>query len=123
MPSRLTHIALNADDVEATRRFYEGVMGWRFSAWGQPGFFRADASQAGVTVAVQARRELVPGVPSSIEPTFAVNDLRETAAAIAGHGGQLVTDPAPIPGVGTLLFFADPSGNVAGAMRYEAGSP
>src|SRR3954447_20642528 len=118
MPSRLTHIAINADDVAAPRVFYEGVLGWRFTPWGPPGFLRDDASQPGLTAAIQARRELVPGVATGIECTFAVADLAETAATIAGLGGRIVMDPATIPGVGDLLFFADPSGNVAGAMRY-----
>jgi hypothetical protein len=30
---------------------------------------------------------------------------------------------ATIPGVGDLIWFEDPEGNVAGAMRYESMSP
>ena len=28
-------------------------------------------------------------------------------------------EKATIPGVGDLIFFQDPDGNVAGAMRYD----
>ncbi|CAN5840171.1 hypothetical protein BH23ACT10_BH23ACT10_36190 [soil metagenome] len=66
--AELEHIAINADDVEATRAFYEAVCGWQFEAWGPPGFYRASLP-GGFTVAIQQRRELVPGTrPSASRP-------------------------------------------------------
>jgi len=34
-------------------------------------------------------------------------------------GGTVVLDRSVIPGVGTRMFFADPDGNVFGAMQYD----
>jgi uncharacterized protein len=36
MPGRLRHFAINADDVDRVRRFYETVPGWSFEPWGPP---------------------------------------------------------------------------------------
>ena len=36
------HFYVRAADVERARRFYEGVFGWRFEAWGPPGFYNID---------------------------------------------------------------------------------
>jgi predicted enzyme related to lactoylglutathione lyase len=38
----LGHFAINADDVPRARRFYEHVFGWKFNAWGPPGFYQID---------------------------------------------------------------------------------
>jgi len=47
----------------------------------------------------------------------AVDDLAATERAVTDHGGTLVAPRATIPGVGTLLFAADPSGNVIGIIE------
>ena len=39
MPNNLKHFAVHADDVERARKFYEEAFGWKFTAWGPPGFF------------------------------------------------------------------------------------
>ena len=35
----IAHFAINADDVDAARRFYGEVFDWTFEPWGPPGFF------------------------------------------------------------------------------------
>jgi hypothetical protein len=121
--SRLSHFAINADDVDATLRFYGDTFGWHFAQWG-PGFHRLpadDPAGPGVTAAVQQRRELVPGRPANgFECTLAVTDIDGTVAAALGAGGQLLMAPTTIAGVGRLVWLADPSGNVVGAMKYES---
>lgn len=118
MPDALRHFAINCDDVERGKRFYEGVFGWKLEPWGPPGFFHT--RDAGVMAAVQPRRELVPGVRmTGFECTIGVEDIDATQAAIEKMGGKIVMPKITIPGVGTLLFFADPEGNLAGAMQYE----
>ncbi|HEY2637951.1 MAG TPA: VOC family protein [Solirubrobacteraceae bacterium] len=120
--ARLTHLAINAGDVAATRRFYGAVFGWTSSPHGPPGFFRfyGEAGEdPGALVALQERRELVAGSPATgPECTFAVDDLAAVAEAVRAGGGKVVMEPTPIPGVGELLFFADPDGNVVGAIQY-----
>jgi predicted enzyme related to lactoylglutathione lyase len=117
MPSPLTHAAINADDVDAARRFYESVYGWRFTPWGPPGFLRCELEHG--VVAIQRRRELVPGVRTTgFECTMAVDDVQAAIDAAAATGGRVVMEPTAIPGVGELVFLADPSGTVSGAMRY-----
>jgi predicted enzyme related to lactoylglutathione lyase len=47
-----------------------------------------------------------------------VPDVDVVADAAAAHGGRVVMEPTTISGVGDLIFFADASGNIAGAIRY-----
>jgi predicted enzyme related to lactoylglutathione lyase len=113
----ITHCAINADDVEASRRFYSALFGWTFEPYGRPGFLRMP-TESGQTIALQQRRDLGGVRMNGFECTIAVPDLDTIAAAIEPHGGRVVMKRARIPDVGDLMFFADPSGNVAGAMRY-----
>ncbi len=40
------------------------------------------------------------------------------AEAVLANGGRLLMERTAIPGVGELIFFEDPSGNVAGAIQF-----
>jgi predicted enzyme related to lactoylglutathione lyase len=117
------HFAINADDLPRARRFYERVFAWRFEPWGPPGFFMiaaGDAAHGTPLGSLQQRRELVPGRRmTGFECTIGVDDVDAVAAAVRANGGRVVMEKATIPGVGDLIFFEDPEGNLAGAMRYD----
>lgn len=119
----LSHFAINADDIDVTRTFYEAVFGWRFAAWGPPGFYRVaadDAAGPGLDAALQQRRDLLPTGPTTgFECTVAVDDVDAVARAAGSSGGRILRPLTTIAGVGHIVWLADPSGNVVGAMRYD----
>jgi predicted enzyme related to lactoylglutathione lyase len=121
--ANVAHFAINADDVGRARRFYERVFGWRFEAWGPPGFLQAftgTESEPGIRGALQQRRELVPGQRTiGYECSISVKDVDAVAAAVIANGGTIVIPRTLIPTVGHLIFFRDPEGNVAGAMQFD----
>jgi predicted enzyme related to lactoylglutathione lyase len=49
----------------------------------------------------------------------AVSDVDAVTKAAVAAGGRVVMAKSTITGVGDLVFVADPSGNVVGAMRYD----
>jgi len=120
----VAHFAINADDVGQARRFYEAVFEWRFEPWGPPEFFQittAAGDRPGPMGALQRRRDLADDVPTTgFECTVAVPDVDAVLRAVQANGGQVLMEKTTITGVGDLVFFADPSGNVCGAMRYDA---
>jgi predicted enzyme related to lactoylglutathione lyase len=122
MPAPLRHFAINADDVQRAKRFYEAVFGWTFDPWGPPDFYQIKTAGQGVLGALQGRRELEPGATMrGFEATMGVEDLAATLAAIEANGGSVVMGPVRLEGVGELAFFKDPEGNFVGAMQYEPG--
>jgi len=121
---QVAHFAINAGDLSKARGFYESVFGWKLQAWGPPGFYTIDMG-TGFTPplrgALQQRREIVPGVAmKGFECTIAVEDIQATAIAIEANGGKIVMPVCELTGIGRLLFFEDPDGNIAGAMQYSA---
>jgi predicted enzyme related to lactoylglutathione lyase len=116
----LAHFAINADDVDQSRAFYSKVFGWKFNAWGPPGFYQITIPGSPVRGALQQRRELIPGHKLlGLEATFSVDSIDATEKAVLEQGGKVLLARSVITGVGTLMFFADPSGNVFGAMQYD----
>jgi predicted enzyme related to lactoylglutathione lyase len=123
MHSNLASFAIHADDVQRCRQFYESVFQWRFEPWGPPDFYlvhTGDDDNPGVQGLLHKRQESRGvGGPNCFECTIAVVDLDAVSAAIKTHGGRILMEKAPIPGVGVLTKFADTEGNVVGAMAYE----
>ena len=122
--ANVAHFAINADDLNRARRFYERVFGWRFEPWGPPGFLQVitgTASEPGIRGALQKRRDLIAGQRTiGFECTIAVADVDAVAAAVVAYGGTILIPRTLIPTVGHLIFFRDPEGNVAGAMQYDS---
>lgn len=123
MPNNVRHFSINADDVARARKFYEGVFGWKFQPWGPPDFFLVQTGteeDPGIEGSLQGRRELVKGEKiNTYECSISVDNVDAIAKAVQSNGGKIVMPKVEIPGVGRLIFFQDPEGNVAGAMQYE----
>lgn len=118
MTSQIAHFAINADNVDRAMKFYEKVFGWKFSAWGPPGFYQIEG--AGTLAALQGRRELIKGTRTiGFECTIGVESIDAVEKAVLAGGGKIALARSVIVGVGTLMFFEDPEGNVFGAMQYD----
>ena len=121
MAAKFRHLALNADDVQRAKAFYESVFGWTFEPWGPPDYYQVKNAGGGLIGALQGRRELKPGAKMlGFEATMGVEDLAVTIAAVEAAGGKAVTAPIYIEGVGRLVYFEDPEGNLVGVMQYDA---
>jgi uncharacterized protein len=127
MANNVVHFAIHADDVDRARRFYGAVFGWRFEAWGPPGFYRIHTGtpdDPGIEGALHERQEPLEGKGMrGFECTVNVDDLVPIKAAVIANGGTIVYDEIEIPTVGTLVQFLDTEGNVCSAMRYVDGMP
>ncbi len=117
MPNKLAHFAIEADNVERARGFYETVFRWRFEPWGPPNFYLIH--NAGVHGALQQRSEPVPTGRKGFDLSFAIDDIDASSKAIVAAGGTLIGERHSIPTVGTLLRFADTESNEAFVIQYE----
>lgn len=123
MTANLSHFAINADDVEASRTFYEAVFGWTFTAYGPPGFFQIQTGtddNPGPPGALQERRQLLDGVATrGLECTFSVDDVDATREKLIDSGAKILMERFTITGVGHLIAFEDPGSNPILAMQYD----
>ena len=122
MPNNVDFFAINADDVPRARKFYEAVFGWSFEPWGPPNFYLIETGQERKAVrgALQERRELAPGQKMiGFECTISVENIDQTIRAIEANGGRIAAPKFHIPTVGTVAYFFDTEGNVAGIIQRE----
>ena len=122
MPAKFRHLAINADDVQRAKSFYEAVFGWRFEPWGPLDYYQVKDAGEGLLGALQGRRELKPGARMlGFEATMGVEDINATIAAVEAAGGKIVAPAIYLEGVGRLIYFEDTEGNFVGAMQYDKG--
>lgn len=121
MRTRLTHFAINTDDVDATQAFYGSVFGWQFREFGPAGFVQIlDETGEAPMGAIQQRRQLLDNQPTrGFECTFGVDDIEHARERILAAGGRILMEKSTIPQVGHLIAFEDPGGNPALAMEYD----
>ena len=121
MNPKLTHFAINADDVDATQAFYRAVFGWQFQDYGPPGFVQIlDASGSAPIGAIQQRRQLLDDEPTrGFECTFGVDDVEAVRERVLAAEDRILMEKFTISKVGTLIAFEDPGGNPALAMEYD----
>ena len=124
MSNSVDFFAINADDVPRARKFYETVFGWTFEPWGHPGFYLIETDRArtgAIRGGLQERRELVPGQKMvGYECTIIVDNIDQTLRAIEANGGRMAAPKFHIPSVGTIAYFFDSEGNVAGLRQLES---
>jgi len=118
MTSNIRHLAINADDLAASARFYRHVFDWQFAPYRQADFMRASVGE--MLVALQQRRPVGDLTVTGLEATVAVPDVLAAATTAVAHGGRVLTEPTTITGVGDLVFLEDPGGNVIAAMNYAS---
>jgi len=122
MTSKLTHFAINTEDVEGTKAFYGAVFDWTFRDYGPPGFVQIlDDAEGEPMGSIQQRRQLLESSPTlGFECTFSVDDIDEAHRRIVSAGGKILMEKFTITSVGHLIAFEDPGGNPALAMQYDA---
>jgi predicted enzyme related to lactoylglutathione lyase len=122
MTPRLTHFAINTDDVEATQAFYADVFGWTFQAYGQAGFVQImdDVGESPIGAIQQHRQLLADGPTRGFECSFGVDDVDDVRSRVIDAGGTILMERSTIPGVGHLIAFQDRGGNPVLAMQYDS---
>jgi predicted enzyme related to lactoylglutathione lyase len=125
MANNVNHFAIECDDVERAKRFYETVFGWRIVPWGPPDYYQVitgSAAAPAILGDLRTRREPLSGTGNrGFECTISVQSLKDMMAAIEANGGRIVSRPYRIEGVGDIAYFEDTEGNRAGLMQQAVG--
>ncbi len=119
MTARISHFAIEADNVERARALDANVFGWTLEPSEPPDVYHIKG--AGLLGALQERQAGAAMGRRGHECTLAVDNLAATLARIEAEGGTVLGEPFTIPGVGERSKFKDTEGEAAIVMQDEAG--
>jgi predicted enzyme related to lactoylglutathione lyase len=105
-------------DVEASQGFYRELFGWEMPELpnsAELGGYRR-AKKGGKDVAGVSPR-MQEGQPTVWATYVSVADAAATLAKVKEGGGQPITEPMDVMGLGTMAVFTDPTGAVCGVWQ------
>jgi len=118
------HFAIECDDVERARAFYEAVFGWTIKPWGPPNYYHittGSAENPGILGDLREREHKLASGATGVSGyicTINVADLKAVLAAALAHGGKLHSPPYHIEHVGTVAYVEDSEGNRVGVIQH-----
>ncbi len=121
------HFAIECDDVERAKAFYEAVFGWTIKPWGPPNYYHITTGtpeHPGILGDLRERPHQPGGTGGGISGyicTINVGSVKDVLAAVEAHGGRIHSPPYLIEIVGTVAYIEDSEGNRVGVIQHIAG--
>lgn len=111
----ISYIELAADDLAASKAFYEAAFGWTFNDYGPTYAGIRATSGDGEVGGLNTSQD---GGPGGALVLVVSDDVDASLAAVEAAGGRLVTPIEAYPG-GRRFTFADPTGTVLGVFQSD----
>jgi uncharacterized protein len=113
MSNPFCHIELNTTDLELAKKFYGSLFGWtlRDMPMGPMTYTMIDVGK-GVGGGMQVKP--MPDAPTQWVPYVLVDDVNVAIAKARELGANLVVPFMPLPDMGSLGIFIDPTGAAIG---------
>ncbi|MBE2253762.1 MAG: VOC family protein [Myxococcus sp.] len=119
MPNTFVHLELNTDHLGKASAFYKQLFAWKMTPMkGQP-YLMVDTGAKNGGAGIQQKP--MPEAPTQWLPYVAVESVKKTVAKARKLGATVHVEYQPIPGMGALGIFSDPTGATLGV--WEATMP
>lgn len=117
---RVVHFEIDAVKPEGAMKFYEKVFGWKFQKWeGPTEYWLITAGKEGEPGIDGGLGKRKAGAGPATVNTIDVPSVDEFAEKVKRNGGTIVVTKHAVPGVGWLVYFKDPEGNLFGIMEAD----
>ncbi|MCZ7546034.1 MAG: VOC family protein [Anaerolineae bacterium] len=115
----IVHIEIAANDLQAMKKFYGEAFGWTFQDYPDMNYvtFRSGEGQPGG--GFNPVQDSFPA--GTITFYIHTDDLSASVARVEQLGGNVLESGMEIPGVGTMAFFHDPTGNLIALLQPAEG--
>ena len=118
MSNSFVHTELNTGDLKAAKKFYKGLFDWKISDMKMgPGMtYTTIAAGDGKGIGgMQAK--MMPEAPTQWLPYVQVDSVKKAIAKAEKRGANIVVAYQPIPNMGALGIFIDPTGAALGVWE------
>lgn len=123
--SPVVHFEMPAEDKTRVKRFYENAFGWIMTQLGQDmgSYLLATTSPVDENNMHKEKGAINGGfyqkgeygtVPHIV---IAVDDLSHSMEKVRQSGGEVIGEPAAIPGIGDFVMIKDTEGNRVGMLQ------
>lgn len=118
---------LMTSDLEASKTFYNGLIGWEYQTSDMPDGsgkyteIKAGERMVGGMVPLSAIGK--DGVPPHWMPYVSIANIDESAAAATANGGTVAMGPTTIPTVGRMTVISDAQHAYSSCIDLETGDP
>ena len=109
-PGAVVHVEMSSSDPAATRKFMEGVFGWKFKKenMGDMEYWTFDAGSGPGGGLMKPMAGMPPGTLNYL----LVESVEAATKKITSHGGKIITPRMEIPTVGWFAIYELPGGIV-----------
>lgn len=116
--ARPSHFEIPVDNPDRAEKFYSAVFGWTFQRFdGGPGYYGMAMTGEEVPGINGALFQRAPETETTL--TMSVPSIEGSIAQIKEHGGGVVQDKTPIPGMGWFATCRDSEGNKIGLFTND----
>jgi len=125
---RPIHFEIHAENPERAQRFYTGMFGWTFTAWGDQQYWlikTGDPGQPGIDGGLLPRPGPAPIQGQGVNAFVCTVDVANVDQAVSraqSLGGSVALPKMPVPGIGWLVYVIDTEGNIFGMMQNDPGA-
>ena len=119
MSHPIVHVEFSAKDHTAAGKFYSTVFGWELKEYPEMNYTTFQPEKDAVGGGFSPVSEEYPA--GTIMVYIETDDLDASLEAIKANGGEVVTGRYPIPGVGDMATFKDPTGNLVALLQPVEG--
>jgi predicted enzyme related to lactoylglutathione lyase len=109
------HIELTTEDTERATSFYKKVFKWKLKPMKGMPYTMIDTGAKDVGGGIQPKP--MAEAPTAWLAYVRVDDVKKTVAAAEAAGARVVVPYQPIPGMGALGIFIDPTGAALGVWE------
>lgn len=120
-PGAVVHVELTSKDPAATRKFYEGVFGWRFKKAEMPDmgsmeYWTWEAASGPAGGLTTPMNNMPPGTLNYL----LVDSVDAAVQKITAHGGKILMPKQEIPKIGWFAVFEVPGGVMQAIFQPSA---
>ncbi len=113
----LVHVELSAQNLETMKKFYGDVFDWEFEDFPEANYVTFSTGEGNLGGGFNPVTDENPA--GTVVNYIQCEDIETTLATIESSGGKVLMEPMPIPDVGQIAHFLDPSGNLLSVLEPE----
>ncbi len=114
MANPFIHVELHTKDIDASRKFYSGMFGWKMEDIPGMDYTFIDVGEG---TGGGMMKNPVPGGPDNWLPYILVEDVGAFTKKAKSLGAAIARDVTEVPGMGWFSVIIDPTGAAFGLWQ------